>query len=285
MKRNILFCLSVILLLPGSSLGKTLEIKYFQTHPRYEYRVKLLELALEKAVRPKGAYKLGSYGSPVTQARGMALLAGNEVDVAFLATNQEREKKYLPIRIPILRGILGYRVFLIHEDSKEHFAGVTDFEELIQNFRAGFGSHWADYEILKANRINVVAVATYENLFKMLMKKRFDFFPRGISEAWDEVKSKNTKYPALMVEEKLALYYPFPIYFFVNKTNRQLADTIEKGLKIALEDGSFKEVFLKYHQAVIGRANFGNRRLFKLKNPTLPDSFSEIDTNWWLKEK
>jgi len=283
MKRNILFCLSIILLLPGSSLGKTLEIKYFQTHPRYEYRVKLLELALEKAVRPKVAYKLRSYGRPVTQARGMALLAGNEVDVAFLATNQEREKKYLPIRIPILRGILGYRVFLIHEDSKEHFAGVTDFEELRRNFRAGFGSHWADYEILKANRINVVGVAAYENLFKMLMKKRFDFFPRGISEAWDEVKSKSTIYPALMVEENLALYYPFPIYFFVNKTNRQLADTIEKGLKIALEDGSFKEVFLKYHQAVIGRANFGNRRLFKLKNPTLPDSFSEIDTNWWLK--
>ncbi len=285
MNRIILFCLSIILLLPGSSLGKTLEIKYFQTHPRYEYRVKLLELALDKAVGLKSVYQLRSYGRPVTQARGMALLAGNEVDVAFLATNQERENKYLPIRIPILREILGYRVFLIHEDSKERFTGVTDFEQLRKDFRAGFGSHWADYEILKANRINVVSVATYENLFKMLMKKRFDYFPRGINEAWDEVENKNTTYPALMVEENLAFYYPFPIYFFVNKTNRQLADTIEKGLKIALEDGSFKEMFLKYHQAVIGRASLENRRLFKLKNPTLPDSFSGIDTNWWLKER
>ncbi len=94
MKRIILFCLSLILLLPGSSLGKTLEIKYFQTHFRYEYRVKLLELALEKAIGPKGAFKLRSYGRPVTQARGMALLARKEVALASHATKHEREKKY-----------------------------------------------------------------------------------------------------------------------------------------------------------------------------------------------
>ena len=283
MKKIIPICLVLVLFLPSSSLGKVVKIIYFQTQDRYEYRVQLLKLALGKASGSGDTYQLEAYGKPVTQARGMALLAADEIDVVFLATNKEREKKYLPIRIAILRGILGYRVFLIHRDSKEHFARIKNFEQLRDRYRAGFGSHWADYKILEANGIQLVGAAAYENLFKMLSKKRFDYFPRGINEAWNEVKSKGEEYPALMVEEKLAFYYPFPIYFFVNKANHKLADSIKHGLELALRDGSLKALFLKHHKAVLERVKFEERRLFTLKNPTLPDNFTEIDTSWWLK--
>jgi ABC-type amino acid transport substrate-binding protein len=283
MKKLILICLGLILFLPGSSLGRIVKIKYFQTGLRYEYRVQLLKLALDKASGPEDTYQLQAYPTSVTQARGLALLAANEIDVVFLATNKAREEKYLPIRIPILRGILGYRVFLIHKDSKERFARIKSFEQLRDRYRAGFGSHWADYQILETNGIHLIGVASDENLFKMLIKKRFDYFPRGINEAWDEVQSKGKEYPALMVEENLAFYYPFPVYFFVNKANHKLANIIEHGLEIALKDGSFKELFLKHHAAVLDRVKFEKRLLFTLKNPTLPDNFQGVDTSWWFK--
>jgi len=75
------------------------------------------------------------------------------------------------------------------------------------------------------------------------------------------VKSKGKEYPALRVEENLAFYYPFPIYFFVNKANHTLANIIKRGLEIALKDGSFKALFLKHHKAVLERVKFGERHL------------------------
>jgi len=119
----------------------------------------------------------------------------------------------------------------------------------------------------------------------MLKLKRFDYFPRGINEAWNEIDKKGVNYPELMVEERTALYYPYPVYYFVNKENRELAARIEKGLKIALADGSFKDLFFESHSEIINKANLDDRIIFKLQNPTLPEGTPEPDTSWWLNGK
>ncbi len=269
----------------NTALAEAIVVKYFQTDPRYEYRVELLKLALSKASDTPSAFLVQTYELPVTQSRGLLLLSKNEVDVAFLATNTKRETDFLPIRIPILRGILGFRVFLIHKDSREDFAGIKTLDQLRRHYVAGFGSQWADYNILTSNEIRVMGVAAYESLFKMLVKKRFDFFPRGINEAWNEVESKGEMYPDIAVEENIALYYPFPIYFFVNKRNSELANTIERGLRIALRDGSFRKLFLRYHNDIISQANMKGRTVFSLLNPTLPEGFPGLDTSWWLQNQ
>ncbi|MCP4350231.1 MAG: amino acid ABC transporter substrate-binding protein, partial [Desulfobacterales bacterium] len=92
-------------------------------------------------------------------------------------------------------------------------------------------------------------------------------FPRGINEAWKEISEMGSKYPNLTVEPSIAIYYPYPVYFFVNKQNLKLADRIERGLKILMKDGSFEKLFLKYHDAVIGQADLKNRKMFELENP------------------
>jgi len=116
----------------------------------------------------------------------------------------------------------------------------------------------------------------------MLSVKRFDYFPRGINEAWNEISEKKEKYPNLAVDPYIALYYPYPVYFFVNKNNLKLADRVERGLTIALEDGTFKALFLKYHSKIIQQADLNNRKIFILKNPTLAEGTPEPDTSWWL---
>jgi len=264
------------------SLGATTYVSHFQDGIRYTYRIKLLELALNGSAQNSDTFILTPKLTDVTQARGLLLVEQGKIDVVFLATNNDRERRFLAVKIPILRGILGYRVFLIHKESTFDFGQVNRLSELKEKFIAGFGSQWSDMAILKHNQLIVEGLPQYEILFKMLNVQRFDYFPRGINEAWAEVASKGNAYPDIIVEQNIGLYYEFPVYFFVNKTNDILARRIEEGLQRMLKDGSFKKLFLDFHKAIIDQAKLKQRKLFLLENPTIPKGTPEIDTSWWL---
>jgi len=276
--------LMLSLFFTANALCTPLTVRYFQTDGRYSYQIELLNIALDKTRDKYGPIRLAAVKEQMTQSRALQFLQkGEQIDIAFLATNSDREQQLLPIKIPILRGILGYRVFLIHQESANSFASLTTFKQLQTTYKAGFGAHWADLEILKQNGIRVDETVKYNLLFSKLNNKRFDYFPRGINEAWEEIKRVSETYPNLAVEQHHALYYPYPVYFFVNKHNTQLAARIEEGLKIALDDGSFKASFMAYHQGIIEQANLKGRTTFRLDNPTLPLGTLEPDTSWWLK--
>lgn len=262
----------------------SVKIKYFQTDIRYEYRIRLLELALEKTIKTHGKFSLVPAFRNATQDRGLLLLERKEIDVVFLPTTKEREQRFLPVRIPIMAGILGYRVFIVRKNDLEKFSGISSLEELNKRFRAGFGSQWADMKILQDNGIDAAGSSTYENLFAMLSACRFDYFPRGINEAWQEIDDKKTMFPDLAVENALAFYYPYPVYYFTHKSNTALASRIETGLKDAQEDGSFRQLFLRYHADTIRQAELSKRKIFRLHNNTLPEGTPEPDTSWWMPE-
>ena len=81
-----------------------------------------------------------------------------------------------------------------------------------------------------------------------------------------QVKREIDMHPKLVMEENLMLYYPSPFYFFVNHNNSALADRIERGLRIAIEDGSFDELFFSVsrNQWARDELNKNHRRLIKL---------------------
>lgn len=271
------------LLYAVSACAEPAGIKYFQMDTRYEYRIRLLELVLEKTRKTHGDFSLIPAFKNATQERGLMLLQNKEIDVVFIPTTREREERFLPVRIPIMAGILGYRVFIIRKNEAEKFSGIRTLDELDTKFRAGFGNQWADMKILQDNGIDTTGSPTYENLFAMLSANRFDYFPRGINEAWQEIHEKNTEFPDLAVEDTLAFYYPYPVYYFTHKSNTGLAARIEKGLKMSLEDDSFRQLFLKYHSDIIKHANLSKRKIFRLRNNTLPEGTPEPDTGWWLR--
>jgi hypothetical protein len=84
-------------------------------------------------------------------------------------------------------------------------------------------------------------------------------------EIWAEQPAHANK--GLVIEESLLLNYPSPIYFFVNKNDKALADRIERGLTIAISDGSFDELFFSVEGFRKGWAELhsNNRKLLKLK--------------------
>lgn len=263
-----------------------LEIIYYQIDIRHKFQLELLDLILQKTEGTDGPFTLTPFSEveELPEKRALRYLEDKTIDIIFHATSKEREELFLPIKVPLLRGILGYRVFLIHKDNEAEFSKIKTADELFDRYFAGCGAHWAvDLEILGSSTTNIITNPEYESLFKMLEGKRFDFFPRGINEAWLEIEARKDIYPDLMVEKSLGLfYYPYPVYYFVHKENGALADRISRGLEIAEKDGSYKTLFLRYHRKFIDQARLSSRTLFKLKNPTIPDS--DIDTSWWLPE-
>ena len=258
------------------------KICYFQTDSRYSYHIELLDLALRNTIDEYGPFIIKPAKNEMTFSRGLFSLETKQgINIGFFASSKERETRFLSIRVPLLRGLLGYRVALVRKDNIEKFAAVKSLEQLTRQFTAGFGSQWADMEILKKNSIPVMGTAKYENLFKMLSAGRFDYFPRGINEAWKEIEVKKAEYPNLAVEKYFAFYYPYPVYFFVNKTDIRLAQRIEAGLKYALKNGTLKALFLSHYGTIINQTRLSERKIFTLKNHILKEGTPEPDTSWW----
>jgi len=261
----------------------SIDVRYFQTDERYEYRTQLLDLALFKTEKKWGAYNLVGIRKKITQARGSLLLEhGKGIDIASLATDFEREKKFLAIPIPILQGVLGYRVLLINREKRALFLRITSLGQLQKNYTAGFAEHWNDFKILKHNKLPVMNVPEYELFFPMLNANRFDYFPRGINEAWIEIEKYQTQFDQIIIEPNISLYYPFFVYFFTSRKNPALAERIQEGLEIALKDGSFKSLFLEYHQHLFKQAALEKRKMFFLENPSLPPIINRPRLEWWL---
>jgi hypothetical protein len=235
-----------------------------------EYKVQLLDLVLSKTEATDGPFRIEVAGDePIHQSRVMELIDQGELTVIATMTSREREEQLLPVRIPVYRGLWGHRIFIINREALEMFAAVRT-EEQLKALWAGQGHDWPDTKILKANGYNVVTSANYRGLFAMLQEKRFDYFPRAVNEPWREVEEEKAR--DLVVEPTLLVQYYAPAYFFVSKKNTKLADRLRRGFELALDDGSFVELFNThwYIQDTLRLAKIQERTIFRLENPLLP---------------
>ncbi|MBF0191061.1 MAG: hypothetical protein HQL99_07910 [Magnetococcales bacterium] len=256
-------------------------MRYFPVGPIYHYRWKLLELALshgQSGTRPHS--RLMPYPDEITQNRGINLLESGAIDVIALGTNAEREARMRPIKIDILRGIVGFRVFVIRAEDQARIAGLAP-QTLRDQLTFGLNRQWADLPILRANGFAVETSSRYENLFGMLAAGRFDAFPRGMNEARRELDERQTAFPQLALEQTKALYFPYPVYFWVHRDNAALAQQIQQGLEAALEDGSFRHLFTSHHAEEIALMQQSPREVMRLDNPILPAGTAAPDTGWW----
>ena len=226
------------------------------------YFIELLELALEKS-----GVEYTFNPQPVSlfvESRSEHNIALNHYNVHWLNTSKQRENFLRPIRIPLFKGLIGWRLLFIREEEQALFAKVNSLEAL-QAYRAGQGHDWPDNAILMANNLPVVTSSNWESLFRMLKMKRIDYFPRSVIEIWREQRiyaSLN-----LHIENHLALHYPAAYYFFVKKDNVELAEAIEAGLNLAVSDGSFEHVFNRNFGEMISKAELSKRKTITLKNP------------------
>ncbi len=248
---------------------------------RNSYFLAMLELALEKTA-DQGEWQLQPAEEAMAQSRALQKLSeGDGIDVVWSMTSIEREKQNRPIRIPLLKGLMGYRLLIIRAEDQSWFRRVQTIDQL-RELRAGQGHDWPDTRILRANGLAVEATVDYDSLFRMLQLGRFDYLPRAINEPWAELALRPDR--GLAVEKGLMLHYPTAEYFFVNRDNVALAERIELGLRRALADGSFDRLFREHpvNASAFSKADILKRRIIHLDNPLLPpETPFDQEELWW----
>ncbi|MFZ5843198.1 MAG: substrate-binding periplasmic protein [Pseudomonadota bacterium] len=249
---------------------------------RSDYFLAVLELALSKTRATFGDYRLMPADLSMQQARALeSLLSKRHVDVVWTITSREREQQLLPIRIPLDKGLYGYRVLLIRAGDQPRFDAVRQFKDLAP-LVAGQGHDWPDTKILRANGLRVETNSRYISSFEMLARGRFDYFPRGVSEIGPELQQHRDL--SLALEQRLLLYYPSAMYFFVNPQATQLAARLQQGLEAALADGSFDHLFNR-HPAMQEALRLlqQERLLLTLSNPLLPEQTPVNVARYWYR--
>ena len=245
---------------------------------RWDYPIGLLRLALEKSGRP---FALEPTSQVLTQSRQIHSLEKGRVSVAWMGTSADFEARMRAVPVPLYRGLLGHRICIIDRDSQARFSAVRTLEDL-KTLTMGQGLGWSDVDILEAAGFNV-HTGRYETLFKMVDAGRIDCFPRGVNEAPGEVAQRSPESPGITVEKDVMLVYPFAMFFFVNRDDRDLAETLEKGLKAAYEDGSFMTYFEGHPsiRKIFSGARMEERRRFDIDNPLMTKETRAIPDRYW----
>ncbi|WP_339616598.1 diguanylate cyclase [uncultured Gilvimarinus sp.] len=242
-----------------------------------KHAIAVIELALDKAGLD---YQLDISSGTLTAARQIQDALDGTIDIMWAATTKQTEQQLIPIRVPLYKGLLGYRVFIIHKDNRHLFADITDYSQL-KSLVFGQGRGWPDTDIMRHNGLTV-ETGTYEGLFLMADGQRFDAFPRGIHEPWSEVASRSEL--ELAIDDNLMFVYRMPFYLFVSPRRPELAEALNTGLTIALEDGSFDTLIMNDPtvQTVMARGNIAKRRAFALENPNLPAATPVDNPTLWF---
>lgn len=237
--------------------------------PRVTYDRELLRLALEKTRASHGDFQLRA-APPMTLARMWISLRFNHYPNLFAMDSYRSDRDMTGVdyvRFPIHLGIVSYRICFVSPRQQAAMAGVTDLDGL-RRFTFGQGKGWLDVEILRHAGLKVVEVVSYEMLFKMAARGRFDLLCRGASELRSE-QLTHKDVANLLVDDHLLLYYPLPRLFYTNMANGNALKRVEVGLHRAWQDGSLQALWRHSFGPAIAFAGLKQLRMLRLENPFL----------------
>jgi len=244
--------------------------------PANDYIAELFFLALEKSDKKFNCIPVKNLPS---QKRTLLLLGEDKaLDLTWTVTNVKREKQALAIKIPLDKGLLGYRIPLIQKNNPDLFKNkqhTTDITKL----HFGLRFDWPDLEIFNQNDLSTLSFSSKSQSINLLKSGRIDAIPDGLLEVGSYKLA-----PGLMYDEHVVLYYPSAVYFFVAKDNIVLHDALKTGLNLSLKDGSWQKLFDRHFSKLIENVNLEKRILIRLGNPTLPRTAPIDMPEYWYNK-
>ena len=274
-----LFCILASCLI-STSYADSIQIKYSQ--PRKgsaldQYAIDLVKFLIEVSGKKGRFISIEDTGS---QTRRQLLMQKGVYDVDWFGGTINIETLVAPIRYPILRGLLGHRVFITNKETSAILNTGIPFTEL-KKLKVIQGQGWGDVLILKNGGFTKIrTIADFDSLFKMIEVNRSSLFPRSIIEVQKEFNEQ--KNLSITIDTNSLLHYPTAYFFYVNKMNKTLADDVAYGLEQSLKDGSFERLFMQYYGDIVNKTINENRIVYHLKNPFLPKKTPLNRKELWL---
>jgi len=238
------------------------------------YEEEVLRLVLDKTVARHGPYKLVRVAG-ISQKRAFAELEIGGLDLVSSMTSVAREAATQPVRYCIYKGLLGVRVGMGSAEAVARLEGLRSRDEL-SRVPLGAVFDWPDLQVQKEAGLAVVSLSDFASGLKRLRLGSFELLPLGIVEAPPIAANAG-----LSLIESWVLAYPSAYYFFVRRGNDALARRLSDGFEIALHDGSFERLFERRIGPQVKAANLATRRVFRLRNPILPEATPTTRRELW----
>ena len=210
------------------------------------------------------------------------MTSGKKINLHIAPADKDWEQSFIPIRIPIRRGLLNYRLLLTHKENTQAFKSVRTFSD-IQKFTVGLRNGWTTTKVMRALGFNIVGVSGYDSLFLMLDRKRFDYIPRGVNEIFGEIRVRADELK-LAIVPGIALKMPMPVYIYVSPKHPRLADRIKAGFEIIMGNGKFDKLFEEYFGYQIRQAKLYTRHIIDVGNPLLSKETPFDQKNLWVDQ-
>ena len=87
--------------------------------PRFNDVKEIQRMALEKTVAEFGSWELRASKQHANGLRYLNNLANDhDLNLVWSSSTEEKERNYLAIRLPLYKGLLGYRILLVHKDKQ-----------------------------------------------------------------------------------------------------------------------------------------------------------------------
>jgi len=146
----------------------------------------------------------------------------------------------------------------------------------------GQGIGWISSDILLENGFKVEKAA-YESLFRMINYERIDLYPRGMQEAYQEVKARAADLPNIVVAQNIGIYHPIVVMFYVNRSDDRLYQALKKGLDALYRSGKFKQFFMgsEVFKAMNEELDFDSVNWIKLENNQTPGYLLDIAEEYY----
>lgn len=249
-----------------------------KTPARQRYETELLQACLKVTQQDYGATNLQIDNSnyPLAADEGNIFQAGADILVTVAGNLKFKDKQKFVINRPLTKGVLGYRLILLRDESLQRFRTLKDATEL-QALSIGIPQTWADAGLFRQNNYKVVEKGTFNDLFALLKDGAFDYTALGVNEIEEVFKQRAQALGGISIEPSLMLYYPFPLVFYVNHRNASLAERIDSGLKALMANGEHDQIFNEHYGYVVQRFELKKRRCFKLFNPILPQEMASFE--------
>lgn len=264
-----LFCYLLIVPFANAKDIVTLNQPASSHDQRYHYSFELMQLILQSTESDFGEWEITH--SPVFMTRDRVLselINGELINVIAETPKPSWNKKLNPIKVPIRKGIQGFRVFIIKDENQALFADIKTLDQLKQ-IPTGSGIFWSIRQALEVAGFEVITGSSYDGLFHMLNRGRFDSFSRGINEAPAEISAYQAQFSDLILDQALLLHIPLVTIFYVSPNEPKLAKRIETGIERIMANGQFDDTFYRQFCQILTASNLSQRRIFSIENPLM----------------
>lgn len=248
-----------------------------RTSYRRDYERDVLIAVLHATRDEYGDYKFVEYSKdyPGNQEAGAFREYNHDLFVTTAGNRKMADERKIVVYHPILNGLLGYRALIIREQGMSNFKGI-DGKNKLKELQVGIPESWTDAELFRYNGFNVVERGTFNDMFARLHNHEFDFTTLGINEIERVFAEREDEVKGLTTADHLLIYYPLPLLFYVNPDLPELAERIEKGMRLISDNNTMERIFFKYNREILKNLKLRGRKIIRLKNPNIPEEIAHF---------